>query len=104
MKRIHPTKYTDKQWKRKYREYVRFCRKSPWKIDEEHIAEFDEFKRNTLDPNINTEVMKTVKWPTLKGRLSQPLTTEKEAVEQLARIGGVELSERAKKILNESVV
>ena len=41
--------------------------------------------------------------PTLRGRLSQPLTTEKEAVKQLKEIGGVELSERAKEILNDEV-
>lgn len=56
MKKIHPSKYTDKQWKRKYKEYVAFCRKSPWKIDDEHIANFQEFKTNTLDPNINTDL------------------------------------------------
>ena len=33
------------------------------------------------------------RWPTLEGRLSQPLTTEKEALLQLNRIGGCELSE-----------
>ena len=46
MKKIHPTKYTDKQWKRKYQEYIQLCRKSPWKIDDENIAEFEEFKQN----------------------------------------------------------
>jgi len=54
--KIHPTKYTDKQWKIKYQEYVRFCRKTPWKIDDEHIAAFEEFKQNTLDPTINTKL------------------------------------------------
>lgn len=54
--KIHPTKYTNKQWKRKYQEYVRLCRKTPWKIDDEHIAEFEEFKQNTLDPTINTKL------------------------------------------------
>lgn len=36
-------------------------------------------------------------WPTLEGRLNQPLTTEKEALLQLYRIGGCELSEAALK-------
>ena len=35
------------------------------------------------------------KWPTLEGRLSQPLTTEKEALLQAYRIGGVTFSEKA---------
>ena len=56
MKKIHPFNYTEKQWNRKYKEYVRFCKKSPWKIDDEHIATFQEFKTNTLDPNINTDL------------------------------------------------
>lgn len=56
MKKIHPFDYTEKQWKRKYREYVSFCRKNPWKIDDEHIANFQEFKKNTLDPDINTDL------------------------------------------------
>jgi len=55
-KKIHPSKYTNIQWRRKYSEYVRHCRKSPWKIDDDQIADFDEFKRNTLDPKINTSL------------------------------------------------
>jgi hypothetical protein len=35
------------------------------------------------------------KWPILEGRLNQPLTTEKEALLQLCKIGGCELSEAA---------
>lgn len=137
MKKIHPSKYTDKQWKRKYREYLRLCKKAPWKIDDKNIVTFDEFKRCVLNPNVNTDLSEEPfvfkrkysgwcwcrrfhscgretpggyscghkdcypEWPTLEGRLSQPLTTEKEAVEQLAKIGGVELSKRAKKILNK---
>ena len=34
-------------------------------------------------------------WPTLEDRLNQSLTTEKEALLQLYRIGGVTLSEAA---------
>jgi hypothetical protein len=41
---------------------------------------------------------KKTKWPTLKGRLSQPLTTRKEAVEQLQKFG-MPLTELAKKYL-----
>jgi hypothetical protein len=37
------------------------------------------------------------KWPTLEGRLNQPLTSEKEALLQLYKIGGCELSEAALK-------
>ena len=35
------------------------------------------------------------KWPTLEGRLNQPLTSEKEALLQMYRIGGVTMSEAA---------
>lgn len=35
------------------------------------------------------------KWPTLEGRLNQPLTSEKEALLQMYRIGGVTMSEEA---------
>ena len=35
--------------------------------------------------------------PTLEGRLNQPLTSEKEALLQLHRIGGVTMSEAALK-------
>lgn len=38
-------------------------------------------------------------WPTLQGRLSQPITTEKEALEQLEK--SVPLSEEGKKRLKE---
>ena len=41
------------------------------------------------------------KWPTLEGRLSQPLTTEKEALLQLKQIGGITLSEEALKRLEK---
>ena len=34
-------------------------------------------------------------WPTLEGRLNQPLTTEKDALLQMYRIGGVTMSEAA---------
>ena len=37
------------------------------------------------------------KYPTLEGRLNHPLTTEKEALLQLYRIGGSELSDAALK-------
>lgn len=40
-----------------------------------------------------------IKCPTLKGRLKHPLTTEEDAVKQLVEVGGVELSDYAKKIL-----
>ncbi len=33
------------------------------------------------------------RWPTLEGRLNQPLTTEKEALLQMYRIGGVTISD-----------
>jgi len=35
------------------------------------------------------------KWPTLEGRLNQPLTSKKEALLQMYRIGGVTMSEAA---------
>ena len=40
-------------------------------------------------------------WPTLQGRLNQPLTSEKEALRQLAKVGGVYLSEYAIRKLEE---
>ncbi len=43
----------------------------------------------------------TTKWPTLKGRLNQPLTTENEALLQLEKIGGVTISEKAIKKLEK---
>ena len=45
--------------------------------------------------------MNKSKWPTLKGRLSQPITTELEALEQLEKHGGCELSPLAKKKLSK---
>lgn len=39
------------------------------------------------------------KWPTLEGRLSHPITSELEALEQLAK--SVELTELAKKRLEK---
>ena len=42
-------------------------------------------------------------WPTLEGRLSQPLTTEKEALLQMYRIGGVTFSEEALKKLEKYI-
>lgn len=41
------------------------------------------------------------KWPTLEGRLSQPLTTEEEALLQLEKTEGITLSEYAKKKLEK---
>lgn len=41
--------YTDKQWLYKYKKYVRECRKSPWKIDEENIVSFQVFKNNRIN-------------------------------------------------------
>jgi len=38
-------------------------------------------------------------WPTLKGRLNQPITTECEALEQLSKT--MNLSDLAKKKLNK---
>ena len=38
-------------------------------------------------------------WPTLEGRLNQPLITEEEALLQLEQIGGVTFSEKAIKKL-----
>lgn len=54
----NPFLWTEKQWKAKYKQYLQICRRKPWKIDEEHIASFEEFRRNTLDIDINTDLIK----------------------------------------------
>lgn len=41
------------------------------------------------------------KWPTLEGRLNQPLTTRLEALKQLKACGGVTLSPWAEKELEK---
>jgi hypothetical protein len=45
--------------------------------------------------------MGKIVWPTLEGRLKQPLTSRGEAVAQMKRIGGVTLSPLAEKILEK---
>lgn len=40
-------------------------------------------------------------WPTLAGRLNQPLTSRREALEQLSRCPGVEMSDSARKELEQ---
>lgn len=42
---------------------------------------------------------KKLKWPTLKGRLSQPITSTGEALQQM-KANGDELTEHGQKLLN----
>lgn len=54
-------------------------------------------KRCQEDDERYNGVFQKIKWPTLEGRLNQPLTTELEALEQLETM--VPLSDYAKKKL-----
>ena len=52
-----------------------------------------------FNPNTVLQFSMEIKWPTLEGRLSQPIASELEALEQLAK--SVELTELAKKKLKK---
>ena len=49
MRNTSPSKRTIPQWKRHYSLFMKFCRKSPWKIDDVNLPSFKEFKEWDLE-------------------------------------------------------